>query len=327
MKELIRNFPLQITEAIQIGKNGKIQFKQKIFSRIILSGLGGSGIGGSIAADYLNDLLSIPFLINKTYSIPKCTDQSTLFIACSYSGNTEETLQAAQEALSQQAEMVCITSGGALAKFAQKNKLPLVIIPAGMPPRACLGYSLIQILFVLKYAGVLKTRFEAEIMSGLDLINKQQIAIHKQAKDIAAKLPDQHIAIYTISGYEGLAIRFRQQLNENSKVLAWHNVIPEMTHNEIVGWKSPHPDTTVLFCYSKDDFEKNIRRLAYLKKVVKKYTTHIADIQLKGKNYWEKAMYFIHLTDWISVYLSDLNGHDAVEVKVIDGLKKTMAKK
>lgn len=327
MKNLISNFPLQITEAIQIGRNASLNAAGKSYQNVVISGLGGSGIGGSIVADYCFDLIKIPLVVNKNYFIPACVSAQTLFIACSYSGNTEETLQAVKVAKQKKADIVCITSGGELESYARKNKLVCIVIPSGMPPRSCLGYSMVQILFVLKGYGILKTNFEKEIVQGLDLIKKEEKAIHKLSHQIADKLVNQQIAIYTTAGYEGLAIRFRQQLNENSKVLVWHNVVPEMTHNEIVGWKKKHEDQTVLFCYHKNDFAKNISRLQFLKKVVKKYTPHIADIVMKGENFWEKAMYYIHVTDWVSVYLSDLNGNDAVEVKVIDGLKSEMAKK
>lgn len=327
MKDLISNFPAQVIEAIQIGKKAALGINSKKMNKVVVSGLGGSGIGATIVADYCYDLISIPLLVNKGYFIPKNVDSDTLFIACSYSGNTEETLHAVSLAKQKKAQIVCICSGGALEIFAKKNRIPLILIPAGMPPRACLGFSMIQILYVLKYAGVLKSNFEKEILQGLALISKEQNNIHKEALTMANKLHNRHIAIYTNVGYEGLAIRYRQQLNENSKVLAWHNVIPEMTHNEIVGWKKEHEDVTVLFCYSKSDFEKNIKRLQFLKKVIKKYTGNTHDLIIKGATFWEKAMYFIHITDWVSIYLSGLNGNDAVEVRVIDGLKKEMSKK
>lgn len=327
MKNLIANFPAQITEAMAIGKQFDWKANGSAYRQVMVSGLGGSGIGASIVADYCFDLLKIPLLVNKNYFIPAAVDLRTLFIACSYSGNTEETLEAVKQARLKKATIICITSGGQLAAFAEKHHLPCILIPSGMPPRSCLGYSMVQLLYVLKKAGLLKTKFADELLSGLDLIRNQEKAIHRTALQLAEKLHQQHIALYTTAGYEGLAIRFRQQLNENGKVLAWHNVIPEMTHNEIVGWKNRHDDTTVIFCYHEQDYEKYLRRLKYLKKVVKKYTVNSTELVLKGNRFWERALYFIHLTDWISVYLADLNGHDAMEVSVIDGLKKEMAKK
>jgi len=327
MKQLIENFPAQIHEAVRIAKKAKINFHSNTFTQVVVSGLGGSGIGGSIVQEYVFDKLAIPFSVNKGYTIPKSVNANTLFIACSYSGNTEETLQAVALAKQVKATIVCVTSGGELAKFAKLNKYPLIEIPGGMPPRACLGYSLIQLLYILKYAKLIKPTFEAEILSGVKLLEKETKAIQKSALTIASKLVDKEMAIYTTSGREGLVIRFRQQLNENSKVLGWTNVIPEMTHNEIVGWKKEHSSLAVVYCYHKEDNPKNLQRLQLLKKVVKKYNSNSSDIIIKGGNYWEQAFYFIHFTDWVSLYLSELNHNDPVEVKVIDFLKSEMTKK
>lgn len=327
MKKLIENFSTQLVEALAIGKKAKINFNTPKFNQVLVSGLGGSGIGASIVQEYVFDKLSIPFVVNKDYFIPKSVNADTLFIACSYSGNTEETLMAVEEAKKRKATIVCVTSGGQLADFATKNKYSLILIPSGNPPRASLGYSLVQILFILAKAKLISTSFIKEIEASISIINKDTKKIQTNAHKIATQINGKQLAIYTTATHEGLAIRFRQQLNENSKLLAWTNVIPEMTHNEIVGWKKNHEEMAILYCSAKDDFERNLRRMKVLKTVTNSYKAIAVDIDIKGKSFFEKAFYFIHLTDWVSVFLSDLNGNDAVEVKIIDSLKSTMAKK
>lgn len=326
MHTLIALFPKQLREAVQIGKKFSLKNKPNALSHILVSGLGGSGIGASIVQEYVNDKLGIPFVVNKNYFIPKWTNAQTLFIACSYSGNTEETLQAVQDARKAKANIVCITSGGTLAQFARKHNYPLIEIPSGMPPRACLGYSMIQLLYVLKAYGLLKTGFEKEILTSADIIERKTRSIQTQAHKIADSLYGKQIAIYTVAGLEALGIRFCQQLLENSKVLCWQNVVPEMTHNEIVGWRLNRPDVAAVFCQSPDTYERNRRRLAFLKKVVKQYKATTVDIQLQGESHWEMVFLFIHLTDYVSVFLADRYGHDTVEVKVIDRLKAEMSK-
>jgi glucose/mannose-6-phosphate isomerase len=326
MKNLIDLFPTQLSEALQIAKKSTFSFDKKQYDQVFVSGLGGSGIGASIVQEYVYDKISIPFSVNKTYFIPKSVSANTLFIACSYSGNTEETLAATKDALKRKSKVVCVTSGGELAELAKKNKLDLVLIPGGMPPRACLGYSLVQLLNVLKKAGLLKSKFESEIESAIQLITKEKKKIQTQALKLASGLHGKHIALYGVAGCEGLLVRFRQQINENSKALAWHNVVPEMTHNEIVGWRTPHQDTAVVFCTEQGDYDRNLKRMAILKKVVKNYTSSMYDIVMKGETHWERAFYFIHLTDWVSVYLADAYQQDATEVKVIDHLKGQMSK-
>ena len=128
MKKLIEQFPGQLAEALAIAKSSKFNFSKKSFQQVLVSGLGGSGIGASIVEEYVFDKLSIPFVVNKDYSIPKSVNANTLFIACSYSGNTEETLMAVNAARKCKATIVCITSGGELASFAKKNKYDLVFV-------------------------------------------------------------------------------------------------------------------------------------------------------------------------------------------------------
>lgn len=326
MKKLIENFPTQLEEALTISKKSKLSFEDTNFNQVLLSGLGGSGIGASIVQEYVYDKINLPVTVNKTYFIPKSVDSHTLFIACSYSGNTEETILATKEAIKRKAKVVCVTSGGELEQMAIKHKLNLIVIPSGMPPRACLGYSLVQLLFIFKKAGMLKSKYETEVSSAIELLKLERKKIQNQAMKLAKGLHGKHIAIYGVAGNEGLLVRFRQQVNENSKALCWHNVVPEMTHNEIVGWRAPHQDVAVVFCTEENTFERNTRRMGILKKVVKNYTTSLFDIVMKGNSHWERAFYFVHLTDWVSVYLADLYNQDATEVKVIDHLKSQMTK-
>lgn len=326
MQTLIAQFPQQLREAVQIGKSFSLTAKPGIITHVLVSGLGGSGIGASIVQEYVNDKLAIPFMVNKDYFIPKWTNPQTLFIACSYSGNTEETLQAVKDARKAKALIVCVTSGGALAQFARKYQYPIIEIPSGMPPRACLGYSMVQLLYVLKAFGLLKTSFEKEILSAADTLDRKTRSIQTQARKIADGLHGKQIAIYTVSGMEALGIRFCQQLLENSKVLCWQNVVPEMTHNEIVGWRLNRPDVAAVFCQAPNTFERNLRRLRFLKKVVKQYKASTLDIKMQGETHWEQVFQFIHLTDWVSVFLAERYGHDTVEVKVIDRLKAEMSK-
>lgn len=326
MNELIQHFPLQLEEALHIAKATSFSLKGKHYNAVLVSGLGGSGIGASILQDFVYDKINIPFVVNKTYHLPKFVDKHTLFIACSYSGNTEETLAAYEEARKRKATIVCVASGGELIERAKKHKQLFVQIPSGNPPRASLGYSLVQLIFILSKAGLIASQ-EKEIRSAIALLQKQTKSIQSAAHKLTQKLQGKYLAVYTTVGHEGLAVRFRQQLNENAKILAWHNVIPEMTHNEIVGWKHNNESVFVLHVYHPEDYTRNLDRLKFLKKVLAGYQANTADLVMKGGNYWEKVFYFIHFTDWVSVYLADLNQQDASEVRVIDGLKKTMSKK
>jgi len=326
MKNLILKFPAQLQEALSIGQKYEFKSAVKEFSNVVVTGLGGSGIGGSIVQNYVFDKLSIPFLVNKDYSLPAFISDKSLVLVCSYSGNTEETLESMHHALDKGATVVCITSGGKVAALAGENGLDCIIVPGGMPPRSCLGYSLVQILYVINHFGLIGDSFKTEIHAALEMLIENSEAIQTDAMEVARKLFGKLPIIYSSGAYEGVAIRFRQQLNENSKMLCWHAVIPEMNHNELVGWRDEADDKCVVILRNHDDYTRVQTRIEINKQVFEKHTNNILEIYSQGNSYWEKAFYLIHLTDWVSVDLADLRNLDATEVRVIDFLKGELAK-
>lgn len=326
MKKLVAAFPTQLREALIIGQSYKFRAAKRAFGNIVLTGLGGSGIGGSIIQNYVNDKLSVPFNVNKDYHLPAYVNKDTLLIVSSYSGNTEETLMAMQQGIKAKATIVCVTSGGKVADTANKKGIDCILLPAGMPPRACLGYSLVQGLFILAHFGLLKTDFVKEINASIKLLETEQKDIQKQAKSLTKKLVGKTPIIYAAPEFEGIAVRFRQQINENSKMLCWHHVVPEMNHNELVGWRDKDATRAVVFIRNKEDYERTQLRMEINKKVIKKCTPNITELWSKGKSYFERAFYIVHLTDWVSVYLAEAHGMDDTEVKVIDFLKGELAK-
>lgn len=326
MKQLIQAFPTQLKEALIIGQSYRFQSPKKEFNNVVLTGLGGSGIGGSIVQNYAADKMSVPFVVNKGYFMPSFIDKNTLVIVSSYSGNTEETLSAMQQAIKAKATVVCITSGGKVAEIAKKKNIDCILLPAGMPPRACLGYSLVQVLYTLHYFGYIKDDFEKSISAAIKLLKAEEKNIQKQSKLLANKLLGKTPIIYAASDFEGVAVRFRQQINENAKMLAWHHVIPEMNHNELVGWRDKDASRVVILIRNESDYERTQMRMEINKKVIKKYTPNLIELWSKGKTYFEKVFYIVHLTDWVSVYLADLHGVDAMDIKVIDHLKGALAK-
>lgn len=325
MHSLIEDFGKQLHTAVEIAKAVHPEFKAPV-KNILISGLGGSGIGGTIAAEMAMPETHVPIQVSKSYFIPGYVNENTLVIISSYSGNTEETLNALQLAHEKKAQVWCITSGGKIAEFAQKNQLGLVLIPGGMPPRACLGYSLAQQLNILHKLGCIKESPLSVINDTANAIIANRAAIQQEARHIAAFLYGKIPVLYTTTFNEGVAIRWRQQINENSKMLCWHHVVPEMNHNELVGWKGGKENMAVVFLRSEDDYYRNSARIDINKEIIKKYTSNVLDVQAKGKTRIERSLYLVHLGDWVSWYLSELNEVDAVEVKVIDYLKGELEK-
>ena len=325
MKKLVLDFHLQLQEAIAIGEKFGFSTPKRDFSNILVTGLGGSGIGASIVQNYVFDKLSIPFVVNKDYFLPKFVGKDTLLIVCSYSGNTEETLSAMEQGIECGATVVGVTSGGKVAEICKSNGFDCILVPSGMPPRACLGYSLVQLLFVLHHFGLIDNGYELEHKNSIALLQSEETEIQKLATDLSARMLGKLPIVYSAQSIEGVAVRFRQQLNENSKLLGWSAAIPEMNHNELVGWKDMANDTVVVILRNDDDYERTQARMEINKKVYNLYTDNIIEIYSKGASYLECAFYLIHLTDWISVILADMRQLDATEVKVIDFLKAELA--
>lgn len=326
MKTLVANFSKQLSEAILIGKNAKLTESNNPISNILICGLGGSGIGGSILNELVIKNANTPITISKGYFIPAYVNDQSLVIISSYSGNTEETLNCLELAIAKNAKIVCVTSGGKVLEISKSKKIDHIIVPGGMPPRSCLGYSLTQLFFILAFFKIIDSYFINDLEAAIKLIEKEEKNIISDANIIAKKLVDKTPVIYATTYYEGIAIRFRQQLNENAKVLCWHHIIPEMNHNELVGWTKKDDNLAVIIFIDKDEYFRNVARVDINKEVIKKYTSHITEIYSKGNSEIEKAIYFIHLGDWISVILGELRGVDLMEVNVINFLKSALSK-
>jgi glucose/mannose-6-phosphate isomerase len=326
MKTLIEQFPAQLEEAMAIGSAATITRAKSKIRNVVVTGLGGSGIGGNLVSELVAQQLKVPMLVNKDYHLPAFVDKSTLVIVSSYSGNTEETLSAMQMAFNKGAKIVCVSSGGKTIDFAKANGLDYIQIPGGNPPRSCLGYSSVQQLFILYKLKLIKKSFQRELKTAIKLLTRKQNAIKAEAEKVAKKLQDRIPIIYTVAEYESVAVRFRQQLNENSKMLCWHHVVPEMNHNELVGWRKESSDWAVVYLRNETDYERNQKRIEINKEVINNYTNNIIEIWSKGKSKIERTYYLIHITDWISLYLSEMNAVDIMDIKVIDHLKNALAK-
>ena len=325
MDKLIHNFIDQLEEAIEIGEKVTLSEPNNELRNIVISGLGGSGIGGNMTYEFCKSELSIPIQVNKSYFVPKYVNEHSLVIISSYSGNTEETLSAMEDAFNKGAHIICISSGGKVIDFAKENGLDHIIVPGGMPPRSCLGYSLVQQLYVMKELKLTTGTPLENLDTAIELLKKDQEDIKAKAKVYAKEMVGKKAVIYINAWMEPVAIRWRQQINENSKALSWHHVIPEMNHNELVGWRNQEDDLYVIFLRNENDYERIQQRIDINKGIISKYAKAV-DIYSKGVSHVEKALYFIHLGDWISYYIAVEKDIDAVEVKVIDYLKSELAK-
>lgn len=326
MKELIEGIENQIKEAIKIGSQAKFNLPKKQIQSIIVCGLGGSGIGGKIIGLLFNEELKVPFILSNDYTIPACVNENTLLIASSYSGNTEETLYAVKEGIRRGAEIVVITSGGEMLDLAREHKWNHLVVPKGQQPRAMLIYSLVQQIYILRSYNLISDNELFNLEEVAAFINQNSQQIKTEAERIAKLIHGKTPIIYSGSYFEGIAIRFRQQLNENAKVLCWNHVLPEMTHNELVGWAGGSDSFAAVYIKTDFDHPRTNYRWEITKEIISKKTRFVTETRAKGANRLTQNFYLIHLTDWVSLYLSDLKQVDAVEVNVIGHLKTEMGK-
>ncbi|MCB9186819.1 MAG: bifunctional phosphoglucose/phosphomannose isomerase, partial [Flavobacteriales bacterium] len=188
------------------------------------------------------------------------------------------------------------------------------------------GLSFPEVLYVLHAHDIISKKFEKELEATIALLDKHENAIVKEALEITEKLFGKIPVIYAADGFGGVATRFRQQINENSKMLCWHHVIPEMNHNELVGWRSKNDDLAVILFRSESDFDRIQARMNINKGTFSEYTNTVVEVWSKGTSDLQRALYLVHIGDWISYFLAEKKGIDETEVKVIDHLKGELAK-
>lgn len=322
----IESFINLLEEGLKIGKRFELKNTQAQVKHVVMAGLGGSGIGAEIVLNYLERSTPVPLVLSKDYFLPGFVNAETLVIVCSYSGNTEEALYVLEEAISKKATIVCITSGGKLQELARENDIDFILLPAGIPPRACIGCSFSQILFVLQQFALVNEAFETEISNSVKLLSGELDTIKKDAAALAEKLQHKLPVIYSDQRIAGVATRWRQQFNENSKVLGWERPFPEMNHNELVGWRDQAENLAVIFLHTGSELDRVSKRFEINRSVICNFTDNVYDIVAKGDSFLEKAIYLTLLGDWTSWYLAELRGVDAVEVNVIDYLKNALNK-
>lgn len=327
MEKLIAQFPKHISDALEIARNTTFnKIASGKFTNVVICGMGGSGIGGKMVLQWFLKEAKVPITLAQSYKVPGFVNRNTLVIASSYSGNTEETISAVEDALVKGATIVGVCSGGKLYKFCQQHQFDVVKIPGGNPPRSMLAFSVVQLVNILAVAGVIEKGILTKIDRCRQLLNKELIQIKETAKDVAKFCFNKQVVIYTSSDNESIGIRCRQQFNENAKQLSWHHVIPEMNHNELVGWEGGDDHYAALFIKSQFLSERNVLRFKLSAEVIGSKTNHIMELNPKGDSVFEETFYLIHIIDWASIYLARHNNKEPLEIEVIDFLKGSLEK-
>ncbi len=331
MREIIYSLPEQIDEGIGIfnyaWRNSlNKKFLSQKFEKVLICGMGGSGISGDIVSILYPDL---NIIVNKDYQIPGYVDNRTLGILVSYSGNTEETLNNYNLLNEKGIPIVIISSNGKLLNSRSSLKIQ---IPGGLPPRGALGYLFTPIPLLLYRTGLTKREPRNQLKKLSVFLKKQAVKLEKRAKGLTELFISKLPIIYANSNATGvIAKRWQCQLNENAKILCHTNIIPEMNHNEIVGIGRPerfNKDLVLIFINDPNALERNRLRVKIIKEIIQREIKLLKFIEIKpsGENLLEQVFSTIMLGDFLSYYLALKTGIDPLPVKRIDYLKKSLSK-
>ena len=309
IEEDTRNFLNMLNEEIVV-ESGKYP------NKILISGMGGSGIGGRIMETLANYSDVGEIFAWSNYGIPAWISSKDNVICISYSGNTAETLSAAKEAHTKGCEIEVITTGGKLGDLADNNNWKKTIIQSGHQPRAALPLLLKPLMYKLNLPNIEK--LVAEVTEQ----NYNENRIGEIASNLFGKVP----CIYTEPSLEPVGYRWRCQIQENAKQLAFHHVIPEMNHNEIVGWTKANPNMIPMLVRKENESNEIKNRFEALKNTAWK-DIMVEEIFTKCDNHLAKMLETIYIGDMVSIELAKLNGVDPTPVKVIENLKNELGGK
>lgn len=332
MHRLLQQFPTQWKKAVERTKSLSLTVDESRIKNICFAGMGGSAIGADLIGAYSYNSCPYPQKVVRHYQIPEWVDENTLFIGCSCSGTTEETLSAVSSAAQKGAQIIAVTSGGDLMVKATKNEFDYIKFPGDMPPRAALASSFVPLFRIFQTFGWLPETDEALQETEEFLARQGQVfdtEDDNEALSLAGMLRNSLPVIYSDATFlQPVNLRWRTQMEENAKTLAYGNTLPEMNHNEIVGWDQIAHLTgrlSVVMLKDKDDSERVKQRMDIVGDLISDQVESINVFSSRGSSRLTRMFSLIQLADWTSFYLAILNRVDPTPIVKIDLLKKRLS--
>lgn len=322
MVQALRDFPEQIERAL--GLSCRVPNGIQGFKNAVVLGMGGSAIAGDLLARFA----TVPVVTVRDYALPGWVNVDTLLVAISYSGETEETLSAFREGLRRTRRAVALTTGGALAALCEEWEIPWVPVPPGFQPRAALAFLLFPLLGCFSRLGYLQGNPFA-VASLLRRLREACLPDHNEnAAQTLAQALFQKVPVIYGAGITGpVAYRWKTQINENAKQPAYWAELPELCHNEIVGYElaaKVFAQGIVIFLRTSFDHPRVAKRVEILKEVLSSRGLAFFEVWGEGEDALSQALWLLYFGDWMSFYLALLNGVDPTPVRPIQELKRRL---
>ena len=313
----------------QLQHDFSVVFKpQEQINNVVVAGMGGSALAASIIRSWPQ--LNVPFQVVRDYDIPSFVNKNTLFIASSYSGNTEETLFALNQAVKKGSMIAVITAGGELAKIAAEKEYPLYKIPEGIQPRMAVMYNLAALTQLLSTVKLIEDSKLAELQSAGKWVESQMEqwrpdvpTTNNQAKQIAQELAGKSVVVYSGPLLSPAGYKWKININENAKQVAWCNQFPEFNHNEFLGWTEQpvQKPYAVIDLRSNQENSRIQKRFEVTERLLSGRRPAPIIVQAEGDTILEQLLWTIGLGDFVSVYLAILNGLNPTPVDLIEKFK------
>jgi glucose/mannose-6-phosphate isomerase len=335
MRARIESAPEQIDAALAQAAERPWRLPPGAPDLLAVGAMGGSAIGADLAVGVEADRLPRPVLVVRDYAWPACVTERSLVVLSSYSGTTEETLALEAQAVDRRAPRVALTTGGTLAKRCDRDRVFWWRLPGGMPPRAALwsswpAWSLL--LAALGWCGdpAPAWRETARLLARRrDAWGPSAPEPQNLAKRIALRLHERFPMIYAAAERVGpVALRWRHQIHENAKLLGHSAVVPELDHNEIVGWERPgafSERVMAVFLRDSEDAPESALRLALTREFVERQGAGALDVSESDGGRLSRLASMVYLGDWVSFYLAMLNGVDPTPIASIVAFKRRLA--
>ncbi|MGH9224548.1 MAG: bifunctional phosphoglucose/phosphomannose isomerase [Acidimicrobiales bacterium] len=332
MLDAAARLPEQMMEAAERARGLDSLPEREEIENVVFIGMGGSAIAGDILVNSAGPYLPVPVLVFRSYHVPAFVGEGSLVFAVSFSGNTEETIEAVSEAALQGARIVAITRGGELAHRAASWDATVIGIPDGIPqPRAGVGALAVPPLVVLEEMGLFPGASHwIELAAEQATVRRDRLARPgNHAEDLARRIGRTLPLVYGGGGLGAVAAhRWKTQINENAKVPAFWNTHPELCHNEVVGW-GQHGDLTrqAFTCVNlRHDFEhpQVMERFRIVSEIMQEVVSDIHEVQAEGEGELAQMLDLMLFGDFVSIHLALQEGIDPGPVPVLDEIKAAL---